>query len=258
MSDNRRNPRSILITGASGGIGAALAECYAAPGLTLFLSGRDAARLDAVTARCESAGARVVARTVDVADRTAMAAWVAACDGQAPLDLVIANAGISGGTGPTGDEDEKTVRDIFAVNLAGVLNTVLPAISPMTGRGRGQIAIVSSLAGYRGLPSAPAYSASKAAVKAWGEGLRPRLARHGVNVSVVCPGFVESRITDANDFPMPLLMPADKAARIIRRGLERNRARIAFPRRLAAVMWLIAALPAGPADAFLRRLPNKR
>ena len=134
-----------------------------------------------------------------------MAGWIAEAGAEGPRDLVIANAGISWGTGsPTGGddtvpvEDPVQVREIMAVNIDGVVNTVLPALgqmldgsAPKSG-GRGQIAIMSSLAGFRGLPSAPTYGASKAAVRSWGEGLRGHLARHGVKVSVICPGFVES------------------------------------------------------------------
>ncbi len=244
--------RSILITGASSGIGAALAESYARKGVTLAISGRNSRRLEAVARACSKLGATVNARVIDVTGRDDMARWIEAVDVKDPLDLVIANAGISGG----GDDQEK-IRDIFAVNLAGVLNTILPAISLMRDRGRGQIAIMSSLTGYRGLPSAPAYSASKAAVKAYGEALRGELAAAGIKVSVICPGFVESRITAKNRFPMPLIMTADKAARIIKRGLAANKARISFPRSLASAMWLLSALPPTVADIILRLLPKK-
>jgi len=116
---------------------------------------------------------------------------------------------------------------------------------------------MSSLAGLHGMPGAPAYSASKAAVKAYAEGLRGRLAGDGIRVSAICPGFVESRITEGNPFPMPLLMSADKAAGIIRRGLARDKALIAFPWPLYAAMRLLGLLPPGLADALLRRLPRK-
>jgi len=123
----------------------------------------------------------------------------------------------------------------------------------MKQRGRGQIAIVSSLAGFRGMPSAPAYSASKAAVKVYGEALRGELHEDGIGVTVVCPGFVKSRITDRNEFHMPFLMEADDAARIILRGLERNRARICFPWPMHAAAWLLGALPPAWTDSLLRK-----
>lgn len=211
-------PRSILITGASSGIGRALARLYAAPGVRLAISGRNSERLQAVAAECRERGAEVSAECVDVADMAAMNAWIARQDAARALDLVIANAGIST-NGGGGGEDASRTRNVFAVNLAGVLNTVLPVIAPMRQRGRGQIAVISSIAGYRGFPMAPAYSASKAAVKAWGEGLRGWLADDGVGVSVVCPGYVRTNMTAKNRFPMPFLMNPGKAAKIIQKSL---------------------------------------
>jgi short-subunit dehydrogenase len=116
---------------------------------------------------------------------------------------------------------------------------------------------MASLAGFRGMPSAPAYAASKAAVKVWGEGLRGWLARSKVGVSVICPGFVDTAMTATNKFPMPFLMTAAKAAAIMRRGIAANRARIAFPARLAFLVWLIALLPPHWIDPLLARAPKK-
>lgn len=248
-----KNPRSILITGASSGIGAALADVYARPGFALSLSGRDRSRLERVAGACRESGAEVAAEIVDVTDRDAMAEWIGRADRGRPLDLVIANAGVAG----EGDLDEGKTRDIFAVNMAGVLNTIFPALGPMRARRRGQLALVSSISGFRGLPGAPAYSASKVMVKAYGEALRGVLAADGIGVSVICPGFVESRITAKNRFPMPLIMSAPKAARIIAGGLARNRLLIAFPWPLVAAMWSFNLLPPSWANKLLSRLPRK-
>lgn len=255
MSNAASGDRVILITGASGGLGAALAECYAEPGRILYLSGRDAARLEAVAARVRAKGALAHATSIDVRDAAGMTSWL---EGLADLpDIVIANAGISGGTGArSGDEAERD-RAIFDVNVGGVLNTVLPLLEPMRRRGSGRIVLISSLAGFRGLPSAPAYCASKAAVRVWGEGLRGWLAADGVGVSVVCPGFVDTPMTRVNRFPMPFLMDAGKAARLIRKGIDSGRARIAFPWPLAWGLTLLAALPPGWTDGLLVRLPRK-
>lgn len=251
-------PASILITGASGGLGAALAEAYARPGVRLFLSGRNAERLEATAAMARAMGAACDTAVVDVRDANATGRWVEACDDAAPLDLVIANAGISAGTaGRDGVEPVDQIRAVFAVNLDGVLNTVLPAVARMERRGAGQIALISSLAGYRGIPGAPSYCASKAAVKVFGEGLRGNLHAKGVGVSVVCPGYVRTPMTAVNDFPMPFLMDADRAAAIIRRGLAANRARISFPWPMAAAVWLLQTLPPVWIDPLLRRLPRK-
>lgn len=252
------NPRSILITGASSGLGEALALVYAAPGVTLALSGRDRGRLDGVAQACRAAGAAVSAEILDVTGAEEVARWIEEMHAKAPLDLVIANAGISGGTDKAGGgEDISQARRIFAVNLDGVINTVMPAIACMRKRGRGQIALMSSLAGFRGFPGAPAYCASKAAVKAWGESLRGSLARDGIAVSVICPGFVRSAMTDANPFPMPLLMETRRAAALIKRRLARNHARIAFPWPMYLLVWLIAALPPWLTDRLLARMPEK-
>ena len=257
MADRDPTPRSVLITGASSGIGAALARAYAAPGVWLALAGRHADRLEAVAAACRRLEAEVGTETVDVTDRDSMARWVGGADAARPLDLVVANAATSAGTGPEGDQDART-RAIFAVNLDGVLNTVQPAIPPMRRRRRGQIALMSSIAGYRGLPGTPAYAASKAAVKVYGEGLRGRLGPEGVRVSVICPGFVATAMTATNPYPMPFIMSAERAAGIIRRGLARNRARIAFPWPMAVAAWLLGALPPAWTDPLLARAPRKR
>jgi short-subunit dehydrogenase len=127
-----------------------------------------------------------------------------------------------------------------------------------TARRRGQFALMSSLASFRGFPGAPAYCASKAALRVWGEALRGDLAPQGVEVSVICPGFVVSRMTAQNKFPMPMLMPTERAVAIIQRGLARNRARIAFPFPLYAAAWLAGLLPPGLTDPLFRRLPKKR
>jgi short-subunit dehydrogenase len=249
-------PAHILITGASSGIGAALALAYARPGAHLSLGGRNQDRLAEIAGQAAARGATTAMAAIDVRDREAVADWVTAADERAPLDLVIANAGISGGT-HGGPESADQTRAIFAINLDGVLNVALPAIPRMVARKRGQIAIISSLAAYRGFPGAPAYSASKAAVKVWGEALRGDLAPQGVRVNVVMPGFIKSPMTDANSFSMPFLMSAEKAAGIIQRGLAADRARIAFPFPTAFVAWAMGALSPMIADPILRMLPKK-
>ena len=233
----------IVITGASSGIGEALALDYAAPGVTLALTGRDAARLDAVAVACREKGATVVADTVDVTDRERFLPWLAAFDEAHPVDLVIANAGISIDKDNSSLDDFSIIRKTLDVNINGVLNTVEPLLGRMIGRKRGQIGIVSSLAGFIGLPYSASYNASKAAVRVWGESIRYVLKKDGVGVSVICPGFVISRITAEAPFPMPFLMTSARASTIIRRGLAANRARIAFPIGTKAAVWLGSTLP---------------
>jgi short-subunit dehydrogenase len=252
-----RHPSSILITGASSGIGESLARHYAGPSATLFLAGRNSERLSEVAGVCEEAGATVFTIVLDVTDSTRMSDWIFESDRLAPLDMIIANAGISGGTSG-GVESANQTRRIFNVNVDGVLNTVLPGFDAMSQRKHGQIAIVSSLAGFLPLPSAPAYGASKAAVRHFGEAFRISASQRGVAVSVICPGFVYSRMTAANPFLMPFIMTGENAAKIIAKGLQKNRARIAFPWLMYFGIWLLGGLcPPALLRAILRRLPAK-
>lgn len=248
--------RHILITGASSGLGAALAISMAAPGIRLSLTGRDNSRLSGIAATCSTLGAQTVTSVFDVTDADAAKSCVDTADDAFPLDLVIANAGISAGTG-RGGETAIQARAIFAVNVNGVANTILPTIGKMRPRGHGQIAIMSSLAGFIGFPGAPTYCASKAAVRVWGESLRGELAGSDIGVSVICPGFVRTPMTDRNPFPMPFLIEPEKAARIIVSGLAQNKARIAFPWPLYAAVRTLGALPTGLRDRLLRATPRK-
>jgi short-subunit dehydrogenase len=236
---------SIVITGASSGIGEALALDYAGPGVALALTGRDTSRLQAVAAACRAKGAAVEAGQIDVADRAALGQWLATVDDAHPVDLVIANAGISIDKDNSSLDDFSIVRRTLDVNVGGVLNTVEPLVGRMMARRRGQIAVVSSLAGYIGLPYSASYNASKAAVRVWGESIRYVLKKSGIGVSVICPGFVISRMTAQAPFKMPFLMTSAKASSIIRRGLARNKARIAFPIPTKAAVWLGGVLPGG-------------
>jgi len=254
--DKLLSMKHVLITGASSGIGEAVALEYAGPDIRLSLSGRNETRLKDVAHKCFEKGARVDTRVLDVIDRAAMTRWLKEMDDNQEIDLIIANAGISGGSSGADDWEEAT-RDIFAVNLAGTLNTILPMIPVMVSRGRGQIALMSSLAGFRGLASSPAYSASKVAVKAYGEALRMRYQNSGLKVNVICPGFVESRITQQNTFKMPMLMTGKNAARVIRKGLSKNKAIVTFPWPMALATRFFAALPLWVVEALSKYMPTK-
>ncbi|HTI03417.1 MAG TPA: SDR family NAD(P)-dependent oxidoreductase [Acidisoma sp.] len=252
--------KRVLLTGASSGIGRALALALAAPGVTLHLGGRDAARLDDVAAECRSRGAAALPHAVGVTDRAAMEAWIAAAG---PLDLVIANAGISGGTAGAMESDAQT-RAIFATNLDGVLNTVLPAMAAMAtqppdARGvRGRIAVVASIAAFIPSPSAPAYCASKAAVDAWVVGAVPSARKQGIVMTSLCPGFVTSPMTAVNDFPMPGIMSAERAAGHMLRAIAAGQARAAFPIWMAAAARFAALLPVSWRGALAARMPAKK
>ena len=242
---------NVLITGASSGIGEALALACADRGDRLFLCGRDAARLDAVAAACRARGATADARILDVTDEAATRDWIRACDDAAPLDRVFSNAGVA-----TGPEVEPNVRRTFAVNVGGTVNVVLPAVEAMRARRCGHVVMTASIAGYGPLAGCPSYSATKSCVKTWGLSLRGHLRAEGIRVSVICPGFVRSRITDKNTCPMPFFMEADRAARIILRRVDRNVGLIAFPWPMRFATWWLSTLPFWLNDLLGRLLPK--
>ena len=242
------NVHSALITGASSGIGAALAAALAHPDMVLHLSGRDAARLDAVAEACRAQGATVYAVTLDVRERQAMADWIAAAT---PLDLVVANAGVSGRSRSGQAEDPEKTHEIFDINVDGVLNTVLPAIQAMAGQPqgedglRGRIAAVASIAAFMASPDSAAYCASKAAVDRWMRGRAPEARRRGILLTSVCPGFIRTAMTAGYQFPMPGLMDAERAAAIILRAIATRRARVVFPWWMGLAARLAGLLPPG-------------
>jgi short-subunit dehydrogenase len=245
--------RVAAITGASSGLGAALAALYAGPQTALGLIGRNPERLAATAAACRAAGATVETALIDVADGAALAAWLAAFDDAHPIELLIANAGTSAGpeAGSPGEPPALT-RQQIEVNLLGAVNTIAPLVPRLCARGRGRIVAVASVAAYRGLPYSPGYSASKAGLRAYAEALRPLLAGHGVGVTAVCPGFFSSPMTDRWQGPTPFLKTGDAAARHIKRGIDRGRARISFPWPLVLGMRFCDLAPAKLGDAILR------
>jgi len=245
------DPKSVLITGASGGIGSALARAYARPGRHLFLGDVDGDKLAKLCDECNELGAFAHGRVVDVTEKETMEAWIAEADGTAALDLVIANAGISHGN-LRREETAEQIRAVFAVNLDGTLNTVLPALPLLRTRKRGQIAIMGSLACVRGFPHSPSYCASKAAVRVLGQGLRARVHREGVSVCVIIPAFVRTPMTDANLYGMPWRLEADEAARIIQRKLLQDKAEFVFPHPYSVAAWIASAMPSSVMSFFTR------
>lgn len=235
----------ILITGATGAIGGALAEAYAAPGVTLHLHGRNKQKLSDVAACCEMRGADVIAHTLDLGDIAAVQAWMREIVALGVPDLLVVNAGMNTNIGDNNQgEPWAEVVALIDLNLKATMAMVHAVLPAMRQRGSGQIALVSSLAGYFGLPVTPAYCASKAGVKAYGEALRGWLAPEGIKVNVIMPGYVSSPMCDAMPGPKPFLLTPDKAARLIKRGLARNQARISFPFPLNLGTWFLAVLPA--------------
>ncbi len=251
-------PSAILLTGASSGIGRELALALARPGARLALVGRDGGRLGEVAASCRARGAEVVEGRIDVRDRGGMRAFVEAFDEASPVDLVIANAGVTAGLGPErAPEAEGESRRLLEINYAGVLNTVEPLLARMQARRAGRIVLVSSLAGLRALPDMPSYSATKAAVRAYGIALRGWLRPFGITVTVVCPGFVTSPMSARHDGARPFEIGADVAARKILRGIAAGRSLVAFPLPLLVGMRLGGLLPPALSDWFMKPFTAK-
>jgi short-subunit dehydrogenase len=253
-------PSGILITGATSGIGRALALHCAAPGTRLSLTGRDAGRLADITSACEALGAEVRPAILDVCDAPAMQRFITEAG---HLDLVFANAGIGGGSDDGRPEPAAQVRALFDVNLHGALNTALPALEimmaqPPDAQGlRGRIATIASVAAFVPGPGAATYCASKAALDRWTIATAHTARRQGVSMTSVCPGYVRTAMTAQNRFPMPGLMDADRAAGIILSGVMRNRRRVAFPWWMAALARLVGGLPPPWSTALLAAPPGK-
>ena len=241
----------VWITGAGKGIGRALAQRLAADGWTVAASARTASDLESLRADVPE---RIHAYQLDVTDVGASEQVGQTIEDElGAIDLAVLNAGthipLTAETFNGAD-----VRTLMETNFMGVVHGLDPLIPRMIARRSGHLAVVASLAGYRGLPSSAAYGASKAALINMCEALRPELERHGVRLSLINPGFVATPLTDKNEFPMPFLITADDAARAISQGLERPGFEIAFPRRFAWIMKTLRVLPSALFFALTRRM----
>ena len=242
--------RCVVITGASRGLGLALARSYARPGTLLGLVARDSRALSVAADDCRKAGAEVRVRVADITAPTALHPWLADLDRACPIDLLIANAGqFDGRHSDAGNEDIERAIALLRTNLEGSLRTVHAVLPLMRARGRGHIAVIASLAAVFPLADAPAYSASKAGLAAYAEALRTLVAGKGIRISVVYPGHIATRQTEDHDGALPFLMSPEEAARRIVHGLARRPRRLWLPSTLAILARLGALLPSG-----LRRL----
>ena len=232
-----------VITGASSGIGAALAERCAERGDTVVLMARRMDALQTVEARIHAAGGQAHAIAVDVTQPTMIdEAFKRVTAEIGPVDCLVINAGIGDPT-PATKFDADRFRQIIDVNLTGPAYCLQAVLPSMLERGVGQIVGIGSLAGYRGLPGSGAYCASKAGIASLFESLRLELRHHKVDVTLICPGFIRTPLTERNRFPMPFLLELDDASRRIHRAILRKDSEYSFPWQLSWAIRLARFLP---------------
>jgi len=249
-------PYTVLITGASSGLGYQLALNYASSDVVLILIGRNIERLSELENLCIAKGSRVIVQNLDVTDKSQMSSYLSKITNLHNIDILIACAGVSAGT-LDGPERASQVETIFNTNVNGVLNTIMPVIPSMIAKRRGSIVIISSMAGLMGLSSAPSYSASKACVRVFGEALRGYLKQYKINVNIVIPGYIKTPMTEVNKFPMPFMISAEKAAKKIINGINKNKGIIAFPIVIYLLLKCLNLLP-NPIITYVNsKLPGK-
>ena len=248
-------PRGVFITGASAGIGHALATLYAKRGWTVGVTAR---RPEPLAALAAGSAGRIVPYCADVRDATAMRnaaqAFIAA---HGPPDIVYANAGVSTGTLTEHAADTEVFREVIEINLLGMLHTFAPFIAPMRARRRGILSGIASVAGIRGLPGAGAYAASKAAAIGYLESLRIEERAFGLKVVTVCPGYIATDMTADNPYRMPFLLAVDDAARRIARVTEQGRSYAIVPWQMAIVGRVMKFMPDALWDRLLVRAIRK-
>ncbi len=247
------------ITGASSGIGRALALALARAGEDVAVTARSADALHEIARAAESLPGAIHPYPADVVDGAAIKDIVHRMESEhGPIHHAILNAGIYDPQ-RSSHLSAEGYRRVFEVNVVGTANCIEALLPSMSKRHAGEIAVMGSLSAYRGLPEAAPYGASKAALLSMGESLAPGLARQGIRLRLISPGFVRTPMTDQNRFPMPLIMDVDKAVEIILRGLRGKRFEIAFPRRLAWMLKIARSLPYGLWFRFARlMLPRSK
>lgn len=246
--------RRVIVTGASSGIGAALARHYAARGAALGLIARRRPELEHLAVQFPA----VEIYPLDVRDATGLQAAASHfLQKHGCPDLVIANAGISVGTLTGEAADLSAFRDVMDINLVGMVQTFQPFIAPMRAARRGRLVGIASVAGYRGLPGAGAYSASKAAAIAYLESLRVELRADNVRVTTICPGYVATPMTSRNPYAMPFILNADEAARRIARILDRGGSFAVVPWQMAIIARVLRLLPNLFYDRLFDKAPRK-
>lgn len=231
--------KAVFITGGTTGIGLELAKHYQSNGWKVGVCGRDSAKFEA---GFETQRENVYFYPVDVSDRNALKEAVQDFSSSIGLDLMIANAGI-GYKSKTKVPDFDYSYKMVGINFLGVMHAFEAALSIMIPRERGHIVAISSLAGFNGLPGVSAYSATKSAVQKYAESLSIDMKQFNIDVTTICPGFVETPLTSTNPHPMPFLVKAPKAAKLIARAIEKKKMQYSFPFIFAFVVRFLSMLP---------------
>lgn len=247
--------QSVFITGGSSGIGAALAQLYSRRGASVGLLGRSEPKLKAVAASLSGASAIYLAEVTDLPAMQRAAADFIARFGLP--DIVIANAGIGAGVHTEDPRDFEVFREIMDTNVLGLVATFQPFVAAMRERRHGTLVGIASMAGLRGIPGVGAYSASKAAAIAYLESLRLELKPGGVSVVTIAPGYIDTPMTQSNPYPMPFLMPVDKAAKKFAAAIDRGQSFAIFPWQMRLVAPIYRMLPNFIFDRLLARAPRK-
>lgn len=233
----------VWITGASSGIGREAARQYAQLGHTVSISARNSEALRALAVDCRDYTGELFPAVMDLTDVDQTAAgFEDICKNVGVPDLTILNAGTYE-RNTASAFDRSVFETTMNINFMGTVNCLQQVVPACLERGSGHIVVVSSVAGYRGLPGASAYGASKAALINMVEAMHPELAARGVCISLVNPGFVRTPLTDKNKFPMPFLMDVDDAVRAMIAGIESQRAEVTFPKRFTWMLKLLRVLP---------------
>jgi short-subunit dehydrogenase len=248
---------TILVTGASSGIGAALAKAYAAPATNLVLWGRDAGRLAQTARECQNLGSTVQTLQLDLRNIAEIAGHIREFDRMSPIDIAILNAGL-GGAASVRNAVESAERslDVATVNFTAAIVGATAVAECMAGRRRGHIVLITSVADTIPLPMAPTYAASKAGLKMFAESLAIGLERQGIKVTVVSPGFVDTAMSRQVQAPKPFMVSAEAAAATIKRGLEQRRKHIVVPWPYGILSMAFRLLPGPLRRTVLRVMPK--
>ncbi len=248
----------VLITGATSGIGADLAQLLTSLGSTVIAIGRREEMLQELKADCVANEGKLIGYACDVVDRVGMEKMAAeVCDKVGAPDIIIANAGL-GGINPADNFDWEIDHKIMSVNYFGMINTFAPYLKALIGRRTGQLVGIASLAGFRGMPKACSYSASKSAQIKLLESWRVDLKKHNIKVNAICPGFIKTPMTNHEEFPLPFMVDVRDSSWLILKAIYQNKSLYLYPFPMKLVTYLNRILPNWLFDFILPIVMKKK